>query len=110
MTPTADDTNTGSYLRSQLGLLLPEEVAKCFQVTVETLAAWRSNKNGPIPTRLGKSVYYHIDDLRDWSRPPATYRQPTLASLVSGCNSPSAENVIGGPNSFGDLVEGRQDR
>jgi hypothetical protein len=53
-------------LREELGLLLPEELAAAIGITVNTLAQWRAQKTGPVPTLLGKRVFYHVRDVEKW--------------------------------------------
>lgn len=53
-------------LREEFGLLLPEELAAVIGVTVNTLAQWRAQKSGPVPTLLGKRVFYSFSDVEKW--------------------------------------------
>lgn len=65
----AEDTQSKAllrHLRDQLGIFTPEELANIFEVTVETLAEWRSRKTGPDYVKLGKRVMYRISDIYVW--------------------------------------------
>lgn len=55
-----------SPVRSELGLWTPDEVASAVGIKVETLAKWRAAGNGPVYTKLGKSVFYRMEDLKSW--------------------------------------------
>lgn len=55
-----------SWLRQDLGLLTEEELAAALDVRLSTLAGWRSRKEGPVFTRLGKRVFYRLDDVIEW--------------------------------------------
>ena len=42
----------------------PEEVARCLDVTVETLAVWRCTKRYPLPWyKIGRKVFYRRSDV-----------------------------------------------
>ena len=49
-----------------LGLYTPKEVAEMFGFDERTMAIWRSKKEGPRYTKLGKNVYYKIADIHAW--------------------------------------------
>lgn len=49
-----------------LGLYTPKEVAEMFGFDERTMAIWRSKKEGPRYTKLGKNVYYKLIDIRAW--------------------------------------------
>jgi hypothetical protein len=72
MTWTETDTTTPLYtqadsVRQDLGLLTEELTAEVLLLrSVDTLAAWRSNKKGPVYVKLGKRVFYTEESLRDW--------------------------------------------
>lgn len=61
-----DYIRAGIALRNSLGLVLPEELAAALLITPETLALWRSKKQGPAATRFGKSVFYQMRDIDAW--------------------------------------------
>lgn len=51
-------------------LLSPRETAKMLSICEKTL--WTLTKNGQIPVvRIGRSVRYSMDDLREWIRKSA---------------------------------------
>lgn len=56
----------GAHLRDQFGLLLEDDIVVMLGIEKNTLRAWRSEGKGPDFTRLGKSVYYHADDVKSW--------------------------------------------
>jgi hypothetical protein len=49
-----------------LGLVTPEELATAIRVEDNTLAVWRSRGLGPSFTKLGKTVFYLLEDLLTW--------------------------------------------
>lgn len=59
-------TEEFSPVRSELGLWTPDEVAAAIGIKVETLAKWRAADNGPVYTKLGKSIFYRMEDLKSW--------------------------------------------
>lgn len=69
--------------QATLGLYTPKEVAEMFGFDERTMAIWRSKKEGPRYTKLGKSVYYRLDDISAWveasvietGNPPTTQEQ-----------------------------------
>jgi predicted DNA-binding transcriptional regulator AlpA len=53
-------------LRGRLGLVTEEELALALDVKVSTLETWRAQETGPCHTKLGKQVFYHVDDIDKW--------------------------------------------
>jgi predicted DNA-binding transcriptional regulator AlpA len=53
-------------LRQSLDLITPEELAVTLGVTVSTINQWREQGTGPDYTRLGRRVYYRLEDVRTW--------------------------------------------
>lgn len=53
-------------LRDKVGLILPQELAAALNATEQTLASWRSTNQGPDFVKLGKAVFYRLDDIRAW--------------------------------------------
>ena len=48
-------------------MLTEEEMAAMLSLSsVSTLATWRSQGKGPSYAKLGKSVFYMVDDVADW--------------------------------------------
>lgn len=45
-------------------LLTPEQLADQWELSEQTLAHWRSEGRGPKFVRLGRSIRYHVDDLK----------------------------------------------
>ena len=52
--------------RHSFGLLTDEEVAELVGVTIQTLAIWRSNGEGPAYVKLGRQVFYRRADILAW--------------------------------------------
>lgn len=52
--------------QAMLGLYSPKEIAELFGFDTRTMAIWRSKKVGPRYTKLGKNVYYRLDDIHSW--------------------------------------------
>jgi predicted DNA-binding transcriptional regulator AlpA len=42
------------------------ELALELHVTTETLCRWNSRRHGPVPTRIGRSVFYRRETVRQW--------------------------------------------
>lgn len=53
-------------IRESLDLLTEEEFASALGVTTNTLMTWRSRREGPEYTKLGKTVFYRREDVRTW--------------------------------------------
>jgi Helix-turn-helix domain len=49
-----------------LGLYTTKEVADMFGFDERTMAIWRSKSVGPRYTKLGKAVYYKLEDITNW--------------------------------------------
>lgn len=49
-----------------LGLLSEEELARMLEVKPNTLAHWRARREGPDFTKVGKLVFYRLEDVREW--------------------------------------------
>lgn len=62
MSPTPSNFS----VRQSLDLFTEEEVACALDIKVQTLRAWRAKQEGPLPTKLGKGVFYRGLDLRAW--------------------------------------------
>lgn len=53
-------------IRWALGLMTPNELAGALGVKEGTLSVWRSTGEGPKFIKLGKQVFYRLDDLSQW--------------------------------------------
>lgn len=53
-------------IRWALGLMTPNELAGALGVKEGTLSVWRSTGEGPKFIKLGKQVFYRLDDLNQW--------------------------------------------
>lgn len=53
-------------LATRLGLVSEGDVAALRGVELSTLRSERARGEGPAPTRLGRRVFYRIEDLQDW--------------------------------------------
>lgn len=53
-------------IRWALGLMTPNELAGALGVKEGTLSVWRSTGDGPPFVKLGKQVFYRLDDLSQW--------------------------------------------
>jgi predicted site-specific integrase-resolvase len=54
------------------GLLLPDtKAARYLPVSVHTLRSWRRHGHGPAFVRIGRKVFYDLNDIEQWisSRP-----------------------------------------
>ncbi len=54
-------SNQGEYV-----LLTPEQVAKIFQVSTETLRRWRDEGTGPRHVKLGNNIRYRKPDIDEY--------------------------------------------
>jgi len=61
-----DNVNTGMELRARFGLLAESDLAEMLAMRVQTLQAWRAKRRGPDFVKLGKSVFYRADDVKEW--------------------------------------------
>ena len=54
--------------RANMGLITEEQAAEILLLrSVDTLATWRSQKKGPAYVKLGKRVFYTINDMTQWA-------------------------------------------
>lgn len=53
-------------LRSYFALVSEDELATMLDIKLETLRAWRTDKQGPRWIKLGKGVYYRDVDVFEW--------------------------------------------
>jgi hypothetical protein len=64
---TTNQLDVAGQIRGALGLITEEDTAKVLLLTsVGTLATWRSQKTGPQYVKLGKRVFYTINQLGTW--------------------------------------------
>ena len=56
----------GADLRRMLRLLSIEEMGLLLELHPNTLARWRVERIGPDYVRLGRSVFYRVDDVLEW--------------------------------------------
>jgi hypothetical protein len=53
--------------RANMGLVTEEQAAEILLLrSVDTLATWRSQKKGPAYVKLGKRVFYTVNDIAQW--------------------------------------------
>ena len=53
-------------LRLDLNLITEEQLAGAIGVTTQTLTEWRCKKQGPTYVKLGRTVFYDINDIKTW--------------------------------------------
>lgn len=53
-------------LRTAIGLFTPTDVAAMLGLSPHTLAMWRWEKKGPAFVKLGRNVFYRLDDVKLW--------------------------------------------
>jgi len=59
--------DTALQARKAIGLLTEDEVAAILQLTsTGTLATWRGQKVGPAHVKLGKRVFYTVNQIGAW--------------------------------------------
>jgi excisionase family DNA binding protein len=61
-------------------LLTPAEVAEYLGVPEKTLAQWRSDRQGPLPLRIGRHVRYRRPDIEAWIDQQAAHARHWMAS------------------------------
>lgn len=62
----------GVELRGVIGLITPAELAVAISVTEQTLSTWRTNGEGPDFVKLGKGVFYRLEDILAWVKKRVT--------------------------------------
>lgn len=53
-------------IRGELDIYNEAELAGALGVTSDTLAQWRHKGTGPTHIKLGKGVFYRVQDVKDW--------------------------------------------
>lgn len=53
-------------LRGVVGLITTAELAEALGLAEQTLIGWRCSGKGPSFTKLGKSVFYRLADVKAW--------------------------------------------
>jgi predicted DNA-binding transcriptional regulator AlpA len=53
-------------LRQKLGIVTPYELALMLDVSHHTIDSWRKKGQGPSYCRLGRNIYYRLDDIQEW--------------------------------------------
>lgn len=83
-------------LRSKLGLITPGELAAALGLQEETLTVWRGSGAGPDYVKLGKKVFYRLDDLNWWvgTKFPETHAKPLVP--LAGVDDADAETQVEG--------------
>jgi hypothetical protein len=56
----------GQHMESLFKLLTPENTADILNVSVRTLANWRCMGEGPAYIKIGKSVRYALEDVKEF--------------------------------------------
>lgn len=113
--PTADDTDQtpsaqlrpgdawphigeplpAQVTRDRLELLTEEDLAAALNLEPTTIASWRRDGGGPVPTKLGKQVFYQLDDVRDWLTKKSVRANPrTLESLAQAARGELVETTM----------------
>jgi predicted DNA-binding transcriptional regulator AlpA len=53
--------------RDDLGIMTEQDLAIALGLkSTTTLATWRAEKTGPKPAKLGKAVFYRVEDIKAW--------------------------------------------
>jgi hypothetical protein len=66
----------GGILKSPF--ITPEQLAARWNTTPATLSQWRWNGRGPIYTKIGRAILYHMQDIREFESQKA--RRDTTCS------------------------------
>lgn len=64
--PTETTEERRCRVKASLDLLDDGDLQALADVTADTLAKKRVDGTGPRPVRVLRSVFYHVDDVRDW--------------------------------------------
>jgi predicted DNA-binding transcriptional regulator AlpA len=56
----------GLTLRQKLEIVTPKELALMLDVSHHTIDSWRKKGDGPSYCRLGRNVYYRLQDVQGW--------------------------------------------
>ena len=64
--PRPSSSRTRRNVASDDEFLTPEELSALLKIPVKTLAAWRNERKGPLPTRMGVHVRYPKSELDQW--------------------------------------------
>lgn len=56
------------------GYLTEQDLARQLGKSTRTIQRWAALRIGPPRTLIGQTVYYHVDDLRDWIKAQREYR------------------------------------
>ena len=66
LSPEKQIAEIASRVRSAIGLVNEDEAAAVIGVEPSTLATWRSQGKGPEYVKLGKGVFYTVNDMSKW--------------------------------------------
>jgi predicted DNA-binding transcriptional regulator AlpA len=53
-------------LRQKLDIVTPHELALMLDVSHHTIDSWRKKGDGPSYCRLGRNIYYRLQDVSAW--------------------------------------------
>ncbi|MEU1418662.1 helix-turn-helix domain-containing protein [Kitasatospora sp. NPDC005751] len=62
----SESNTSGDVLPLPNSYLEPEDIARIFQVPLETVYQWRRKRTGPPGFRVGRHVRYHPDAVAQW--------------------------------------------
>lgn len=72
-------------LRLLIGLLTEEDMILLLGVSEHTLQYWRQHANGPRYAKLGKNIFYRVDDVMAWVE--ANIREGTNVEVYEDAGS-----------------------
>lgn len=81
-------------IRWALGLMTPNELAGALGVKEGTLSVWRSTGEGPKFIKLGKQVFYRLDDLSQWVWSKYPQVKNTHTEAGEGTHGKDAEQEV----------------
>jgi hypothetical protein len=84
--PVPKGMRTASETRSMLGMINTVEMAAALRISHATLAMWRVKRRGPPFVKIGKRVFYLLNDFTSWveeerDRQRGTRRKASLARV-----------------------------
>ncbi len=91
---TPEVTKPYDPLRGVLGLVTPDELAEALSLQEGTLSVWRSKGEGPAYIKLGKQVFYRLQDLDFWvgtKFPEKVMQPPVVIPPLAGVDDADAE-------------------
>lgn len=75
----SEETTRAAQLRQELGLITDDDLAIILEVEKHTLMMWRGKNYGPDYVKLGRGVFYRLEDVEEWIKLNVVPTQRTAA-------------------------------